>query len=248
MKISGTTALVTGAKRGMGSEYVRQLLACGARAVYATVRDPQSLHSGDEVRTLALDVTDPAAVVAVARDAVDVTLLINNAGSSTNQRLVDGGLDQIRTEIETHYFGTRSMVRAFAPILGANGGGAILNPLLALSCLAFDGVGAYSAAKPAQCGLTNAIRLELAAQHVQVTGLLVGSVDTGMMAGWDVPKSGPADVVRQALDGVEAGALEVLADEDTVRPKSSLAADPRALYPNAVPSSWSPTESEGTCA
>ncbi|HXP19329.1 MAG TPA: SDR family oxidoreductase [Streptosporangiaceae bacterium] len=237
MKIAGAIALVTGANRGMGRHYVEQLLDRGAAGVYATARNPQAVKVRG-VTVLALDVTDGHAVAAAARAATDVTLLINNAGCSTDQRLVDGDLERIRLEMETHYFGTLAMVRAFAPILRANGGGAILNVLSAKSWLAFDGLGAYCAAKSAEWGLTNAVRLELADQRTQVTGLMVGSVDTEMTAGWDVPKSDPAEVVRKALDGLEAGALEVLADDGTIELKAALAAQPSTLYPRASPANW----------
>jgi NAD(P)-dependent dehydrogenase (short-subunit alcohol dehydrogenase family) len=100
-----------------------------------------------------------------------------------------------------------------------------------LSWLAYDGANAYSAAKSAEWSLTNGIRLELAGQGTLVTALHVGSVDTDMMAGFDVDKSEPVDVVRAALDGIEAGALEVLADSAAAGIKAALASDPSLLYP-----------------
>lgn len=77
---------------------------------------------------------------------------------------------------------------------------------------------------------TNSARLELADQGTQVTALHVSSVDTDMMAGWDVPKARPADVVRAALDGLEAGVDEVLADDETRRVKAQLSQPPSVLY------------------
>jgi len=55
-----------------------------------------------------------------------------------------------------------------------------------------------------------------------------------MMAGSDVDKSDPAEVVRLALDGIEAGAFEVVADESSAQVKAALAADPRTLYGPAL--------------
>jgi NAD(P)-dependent dehydrogenase (short-subunit alcohol dehydrogenase family) len=238
MQLAGSVALVTGANRGMGRHFVRELLARGARRVYATARRPELLDAADaggRVVALPLDVTDPAAAAAAAAAAPDVTLVVNNAGVQTSQRLVTGDLAEIRREMETHYFGTLHVVRAFAPALARGGGGAVLNVLSAVSWLAYDGVGAYAAAKAAQWGLTNNVRLELAAQGTLVTGLHVGAVDTDMMAGRDVPKSDPAAVVRAALDGVEAGRLEVLADDASAQIKAALSADPSALYPQLAP-------------
>jgi NAD(P)-dependent dehydrogenase (short-subunit alcohol dehydrogenase family) len=233
MKISGSTALVTGANRGIGRHFARQLLERGAAKVYATARKPE-LVDIPGVEALRLDVTDPASVAAAAQAAQDVTLLINNAGIATYQNLVTGDLQQIRLEMDTHYYGTLTVVRAFAPVLAANGGGAILNMLSALSWTAYDGANAYAAAKSAEWSLTNGIRLELLGQGTAVTGLHVGSVDTDMMAGWDIEKSDPADVARAGLDGVEAGRPEVLADDASAQLKAVLSADPSVLYPQTI--------------
>jgi NAD(P)-dependent dehydrogenase (short-subunit alcohol dehydrogenase family) len=233
VKISGSVALVTGANRGIGRHFALQLLERGASRVYATARNPQ-LVNVPGVEVLQLDITDPASVAAAAARASDVDLLINNAGIATFQNLVTGDLEKVRLEMETHYFGTLNVVRAFAPVLAANGGGAILNVLSVLSWLSFDGATAYSAAKAAEWSLTNGIRLELAGQGTLVTGLHLGGTDTDMIAAWDVPKNDPADVVRAALDGIEADQLEVLADNDSIQTKAALAADPAVLYPQAV--------------
>jgi NAD(P)-dependent dehydrogenase (short-subunit alcohol dehydrogenase family) len=233
MKIADSVALVTGANRGIGRHFVQQLLQRGARKVYATARRPE-LVSIPGVQVLRLDITDPASVAAAAATAEDVTLLINNAGVATYQNLVTGDISKIRLEMETHYFGTLNMVRAFAPVLARNSGGSILNVMSLLSWLSYDGATAYSAAKAAEWSLTNGIRLELASQGTTVTGLHLGSTDTDMMASVDVEKNDPADVVHTALDGLEAGEIEILADENTVQVKAALSADPSVLYPQTV--------------
>jgi NAD(P)-dependent dehydrogenase (short-subunit alcohol dehydrogenase family) len=229
MNLSGSIALVTGANRGLGRHFASQLLERGAAKVYATARDPLSIDLPG-VEPLALDVTDPASVAAAARAAHDVTLVVNNAGVSTHQNLVTGDLEAIRLELDTNFYGPLTMTRAFAPALQANGGGVILNVLSRLSWLSHPGAGAYAASKAAAWSLTNSIRLELAPHGIQVTGLYLSATDTDMMAGWEIPKNDPKQVVRAALDGVEAGALEVLADADTAHAKADLSADPREVY------------------
>lgn len=229
MNLTGSIALVTGANRGMGKHFAQQLLERGAAKVYATARTPERVDVPG-AHVLRIDLTDQASIAAAAAAASDVTVLVNNAGIGTNQNLVSGDLAKIRLEMDTHYFGTLDVVRAFAPVLAANGGGAILNVLSALSWFSYDGTNAYAAAKAAEWSLTNSIRLELAEQGTLVTGLHVGAVDTDFTAGYDGPKVNPADVVRAALDGVAAGKLEVLADEWSATIKAALAGDPSEFY------------------
>jgi len=229
MDITGSTALVTGANRGIGRHFVLELLERGAQKVYATARDPRQIDLPG-VEALALDITDPASVAAAADVARDVTLLVNNAGISTGSNLISGDLASIRAEMETHFFGTLAMVRAFAPTLRVNGGGAVVNVLSALSWFSHDGANAYAAAKAAAWSLTNGVRLELAGQGTLVTGVHLGAADTDMMADYDGPKIGPGDVARAALDGVQAGAFEVLVDDWSRGVKASLAGDPAAFY------------------
>ena len=105
------------------------------------------------------------------------------------------------------------MTQAFAPILGANGGGAIVNVLSVLSWFSAPQSALYCAAKAASWSLTNSIRQELRSQRTQVVAVHVGFMDTDMTAGLDVPKSSPDDVALQVMDGLEAGDFEVLADD-----------------------------------
>ncbi|MEU6611976.1 SDR family oxidoreductase [Streptomyces shenzhenensis] len=232
MKIAGSTALVTGASRGIGRHFAEQLVARGAK-VYATARDPQRVDVAG-VERLSLDVLDPESVAAAVEAASDVSLLVNNAGVSQYQDLVTGDMDKIHLEMETNYYGTLRVIRAFAPVLAANGGGAILNVLSRLAWLSYPGSTSYSAAKAAAWSLTNGVRLELTGR-TQVTGVLMSATDTEMMSGWDIPKNDPADVVRQALDGLEAGAAEVLADEDTAQTKAALSTTPGVIYGPVLP-------------
>jgi NAD(P)-dependent dehydrogenase (short-subunit alcohol dehydrogenase family) len=229
MNIAGSTALVTGANRGFGRHLARELLARGA-TVYAGARNPD-LVDLPGAKVVQLDVTDPESVAAAARTAGDVTLLINNAGSGTGAGLLEGALDDIRLEMDTHYFGTLSVVRAFAPKIVANGGGTILNVLSALSWISFPGVGAYCAGKSAEWSLTNALRVELAERHIRVAGLHVGYMDTDMTTSVTAPKSDPADIAKIAVDGIEADLYEIVADEVSRQVLAGLSGGVAALYP-----------------
>ncbi len=231
MDITEQTALVTGANRGIGRQFVLELLERGARRVYATARRPETLDFRDSrVVPLRVDLLDHESVVAAAAAAPDVTLLVNNAGISTGAALVAGDLAEVRREMDTHFWGTLDMVRAFRPALAANGGGAIVNVLSALSWFSTLGSGSYSAAKAAEWNLTNGVRLELAAQGTFVQGVLLGAADTDISAGYDGPKVDARDVPRRSLDGLETGAIEVIVDDWTAMVKASLAGDPAAFY------------------
>ncbi|MCG5472473.1 SDR family oxidoreductase [Micromonospora sp. LAH09] len=229
MKIAGTTALVTGANRGLGRHLAAELLARGA-TVYAGARNPDSVDLPG-VTPVRLDITDPASVAAAATLAGNVNLLINNAGIDTRTDLLDGDLDLVRLELETHYIGTLSTVRAFAPVIAGNGGGTILNVLSVLSWFGAPIHGAYSAAKSAEWSMTNVLRVQLAERGVRVAGLHVGYLDTDMAADVTGPKLDPATIARIAVDGIEADAYEILADDLSRQVQAGLAGGVAALYP-----------------
>lgn len=213
-RLDDRTVLVTGANGGLGTEFVHQALARGARRVYATARRPRDW--GDErIVALTLDLTDPASVTAAASAAPDVDLVVNNAGiaPAEDHSVVTGDEDVLHRIFETNYLGTVRVAKAFAPVLGANGGGAILNVLSLAAWLPLPT--AYAASKAAAWAATGAMRTELAGQGTTVTGLFVGMVDTPMADRFDVAKVSPDSVVAQAYDGVATGAFEVLADDNT---------------------------------
>ncbi|WP_034089619.1 SDR family oxidoreductase [Streptacidiphilus albus] len=226
--IAGSTVLVTGGSRGIGKALVEALYDRGAKKVYATARNPATVTHPDAV-ALALEVTDPASVAAAAEQASDITILINNAGAAVSASYLTSPVDDIRREFETNFYGPLHTTRAFAPIIEANGGGHLLNVHSVLSWIAL--LGSYSGSKAALWSQTNSLRLELKPRGIGVTGLHVGYVDTDLAAHVDGPKASPQSVAEQALDGIEADAYEVLADELTRQVKAGLSADPAALYP-----------------
>ncbi len=206
------TALVTGANRGLGRQLAAELVARGAK-VYAAARRPEAVDLPGVV-PIELDITDPESVRRAAANAGDVTVLVNNAGISTRAGLLTGPMEDIRLEMETHYFGTLNVVREFVPVIENNGGGAVLNILSVLSWYHAPESGAYSAAKAAAWALTDALRTELAPRGIHVAGLHVGYMDTDMVS--YIPadqKTDPAMVAAQAITGLLGGEPEILADE-----------------------------------
>ncbi|MET7551562.1 SDR family oxidoreductase [Streptomyces sp. NBC_00121] len=226
--LEGAVVLVTGGNRGIGKAIVDELLTRGVKKVYATARNPQP-STDARVVPLALEVTDLASIEALVAAAPDVTVLINNAGGSAPDTYLDVPIEDIRNVFETNFFGPLNVTRAFVPVIERNGGGHILNAHSALSWIARHG--AYAATKAAFWLQTNAIRLELLDRGIGVTGLHMGYVDTDMTAGVTEPKSKPADIAKEALDGIEKGAFEVLADETSRQAKAALSGDITNIYP-----------------
>ncbi|AMH06846.1 SDR family oxidoreductase [Achromobacter xylosoxidans] len=226
MELKNATVLITGANRGIGLAFAREALARGARKVYAGARDPASI-SLPGLQAIKLDVTSDEDVAAAAALAKDVTLVINNAGiAATGGFLADDSIESARRHLETNLLGPLRVAQAFAPVLAANGGGALLNVLSIASWINRPLLGVYGMSKSAAWALTNGLRHELREQGTQVLGLHMGFVDTDLTRGLDAPKSTPESVVRQAFDALEAGAEEVLADDATRQVKQGLAAEP----------------------
>ena len=222
MKIQNSVALVTGANRGIGLAFTQALLVRGARKVYAAARDPATIHVPG-VETIRLDVTKPDEVAAAVARATDVTVVINNAGVGHQGGFLAADAEEVtRRMFETNFFGMLRVSRAFAPILKANGGGALLNVLSIVSWINGGALAGYAASKSAAWSLTNSLRHELAPQNTQVTALHMAFVDTDLVRAIDGPKTSPAEVVAHALDGLEAGLDEVLVDERTRLVKQGL--------------------------
>ncbi|MEP6659412.1 MAG: SDR family oxidoreductase [Acidimicrobiales bacterium] len=236
MKIEGAAALVTGANRGLGAAIAQALLDSGA-TVYGAARDPESI-ANDRLIPVRLDVTNDEQIADAARRCGDVSIVVNNAGIlRSSASLADGGVEAARAEMETNFFGSMRMARAFAPILRANGGGALVNVLSVLSFISMPQGATYSASKAAAWSLTNALRIELRRQGTLVVAVHAGFIDTDMAAGVSGEKVSPESVAEQIVAAVASGAEEVLADATSQMVKAALPNDLTALYP-ALQAQW----------
>lgn len=224
MNIDKSIAIVTGANRGLGRQFASQLLERGASKVYAIARRPETVDLPG-VEAIRLDVTDQDEVDAVARRVGEADIVVNNAGFSSFARLVDGDMDDIRQEIEVNYFGALHMVRAFAPIMRERGHGGFLNVSSVMAWLGYEHSNSYGASKAANWAMSNGLREELAGTGIQISSLFLGSTDTDMMAGIDVPKNRPEELVATALDQFENGVNEILADDAAITLKAELSDD-----------------------
>ncbi|MFT3707448.1 MAG: SDR family oxidoreductase [Archangium sp.] len=226
MKLQNAVVVITGANRGIGREFAQQLLKRGVKKIYGTSRDPRKVDLPG-VTPIALDVTSEKDVAAAARIATDATLVINNAGIANFGGLVGAEREAVlRSHLETNVFGALKVASAFAPVLARNGGGAILNVASVASWVSNPLLANYAVSKSALWAVSNGLRHELRAQGTQVFTLHMGFVDTDMTSAVNMPKSTPADIVQRALDGLEAGTEEILADEFTRQVKQALVAQP----------------------
>src|SRR5215211_1287937 len=225
MQIQGTIALVTGANRGIGDAFVKEMLERGAAKVYAGVRDIATVRAADpRLVPVQLDVTDADRVAAVA-------LVVNNAGIARPGTPLSAALDAARAELEVNYLSLIATTQAFAPVLAANGGGAFVNVLSVGSWIGSPILSTYSASKSAAWNFTNSARVELKRQGTHVVGVHVAFVDTDLTAALDVDKIAPAAVAAAALDAVEAGEPEAIVDDLSRQVRAALSDDQRALYP-----------------
>jgi NAD(P)-dependent dehydrogenase (short-subunit alcohol dehydrogenase family) len=210
MQVAGATAFLTGANRGLGRVLAQQLLAADVARLYAAARRPDSLDDvvaldPDRVIAVGLDTTNHDAVAAAAALAGDTTLLINNAGVAAFAPGLSAPPDDVAREMATNFGGTYAMVRAFAPVIEAGGGGAIVNVLSMAGLAAIPPLAGYSASKAAAHSMTQAVRAELRPRGISVHGVYPAGIGTEMLAHPSIPHSSPQEVAAGILAGVEAG-------------------------------------------
>ncbi len=214
MKINGSVVLVTGANRGIGKAFVETLAKMGAAKIYAAARDAQEIEvASPAVTAVPLDLTKPNQIEAAAQRCQDVTLLINNAGMTCIENLMDPPDDAAFREVmEVNYFGPLTMCRAFAPVLKHNGGGGILNILSMAAMMCVPGAPAYSASKAAAEMMSHGVRFELADQGTQVSIVYPGYVNTRMSETFPVKKVSPSTIAARCLKAFEKGEAIIYPD------------------------------------
>lgn len=230
MNINEQTILVTGANGGIGKALVNAFLAAGAKKIYACARSTTSLEylrNNKKIQLVQLDISKPADIEKTVATCGDTTVLVNNAGMGGSGLL--GSPQTARTEMEVNYFGTLAMCSAFAPVLGKNGGGCMINIISVIGLVNMPSIGTYCASKAALHSLTQGLRGVLAGQNTAVIGVYPGPVDTRMTDGLEMPKASPESVALEILDGMKSGAEDVYPDAFAKSIQKGLAADPKKV-------------------
>ena len=229
MNFKQATVFLTGANRGLGRALVEELTRQGVKRVYAAARKPADLPHNDLIVPVKLDITDRQAVKAAAQQAADTTILINNAGALAAGNFLDAPLELIARDLETNYYGSLNLIRAFAPVIEQNGGGAIANVLSVVALASMPSLGGYSASKAAAFSMTQALRATLQPKGIRVHAIFPGPVDTEMAAEVDLPKTPPNVVASAILEGIKNGVDNIFPDPMAAQVGQIWLANPQEL-------------------
>jgi NADP-dependent 3-hydroxy acid dehydrogenase YdfG len=194
------TALVTGASSGIGAATVRALAAAGFATVAAARRLDRCERLAAEVggRALALDVTDPSSVEALAARLPDVSVLVHSAGGALGlEPIAEAEERRWRAMYESNVLGVMRVTKALLPALERGGDGHVVVLGSVAGVEVYPGGAGYTAAKHAVHALTQTLRLEMLGKPIRVTEVAPGMVETEFsLVRFDGDRERAAEVYR----------------------------------------------------
>jgi short-subunit dehydrogenase len=197
--------------------------------VYALARDTTTVRQDPRIVAIHFDLNDATSIETAAARCRDATLVVNNASTAEFAGPLDADPAAIRREMAVNYEGTYAAIRAFVPVLEANGGGHVVNVLSLLSLASTPPMTGYSASKAAAHSLNQALRPVLATRRIALHGVYPAGIDTDRLAGIDAPKSAPADVASRLLDGLAADQEDIFPDPNAEAMSQLWWSDPNAF-------------------
>lgn len=177
---------VTGSSRGLGRNIVEVALEAGEMVV-ATARKPEQLQDlveryGDQVRTIALDVTNPESATNAVKAAVEafgrIDVLVNNAGYGDIASVEDVTIDDFKAQIDTNFYGVVYMTKAVLPVMRQQGSGHIIQVSSIGGRSGAPGLAGYQSAKWAVGGFSTVLTQEVTPFGIKVTVLEPGGMRT----------------------------------------------------------------------
>ena len=217
MDLTNSTALVTGANRGIGRAMVEALAARPVRRVLAGVRDPDAFEPIEGVQPVRMDLASRESIDACvdALDLADVNLLVNNAGQMTGGLLEEQEMDAVYAMFQVNLVAVAHLTSRVLPAMLARRHGTVVNNASISGYAAFPAASTYAASKAGVVALSESLRRELKGTGVRVLHVVTPGVNTDMLdateevygrhmdtSGWD--KVEPREWVEKVLEAVEA--------------------------------------------
>lgn len=231
MSLSGKVVFVSGANRGIGAAIVRELLNTPVSKVYAAARDPKSVPNFGDARVvpLQLDITNQESVNRAAAAAGDTDVLVNNAGRGVLGDWLSVSQSDVEADMNTNYYGTLSVIRAFLPHLRERGSATIVNVISIVGLAAAPALSGYSASKAALQSLTQGLRASLASSGIAVLGIYPGPIDTELAKNIPLEKASPDHAAANIVRGIEEGRTYIFPDPMALQVEHLWATDGRQL-------------------
>lgn len=231
MDLSKKIVLVTGANRGIGKALVESLLKEPVAKIYASARNIGAIPNFHDSRIvpLSLDITSDQSIEAAVLQAQDVNVLFNNAGILHRSTLIDASRDSIEQDMNTNFYGTINVTKAFVPLIEKNGLGLIANTISVAALGGVPRIAGYSASKAALFSATQSLRAELRAKNIRVYGIFPGPIDTDMAAGIDMEKASPIKTAKNIIDAIKDDIEDIFPDIFSQRLSQLWFSNPKAV-------------------